>query len=108
MGEIAEMMLDGTLCECCGSFIDFGGGSGFPRYCSPQCARDRGVTCDEPMTKAERRDRPIDRGEKVRREPGGDPQQRHKPWLCECGRRFRIETGARDHWRDTHGEKGNG
>lgn len=42
MGEIAEMMLDGTLCECCGEFMD-GPSEGFPRYCSPQCAADRGV-----------------------------------------------------------------
>lgn len=33
MGEIAEMMLDGTLCERCGSFID-GDSPGFPRLCS--------------------------------------------------------------------------
>lgn len=43
MGEMAEMMLDGTLCECCGTFIDFDGGDGLPRYCSMQCARDRGA-----------------------------------------------------------------
>ena len=43
MGEIAEMMLDGTLCECCGAYIDDGEESGFPRYCSEECARDRGV-----------------------------------------------------------------
>lgn len=42
MGEIAEMMLDGTLCEGCGVYIE-GEGEGFPRYCSPQCARDRGA-----------------------------------------------------------------
>jgi len=36
MGEIAEMMLDGTLCQCCGEFI---GGEGFPQYC-PSCAKD--------------------------------------------------------------------
>lgn len=41
MGEISEMMLDGTLCECCGSFI--GSDAGFPQYCSKQCAKDRGV-----------------------------------------------------------------
>lgn len=33
MGEIAEMMLDGTLCQCCGSFID-GDSPGFPRLCN--------------------------------------------------------------------------
>jgi len=43
MGEYAEMMLDGTLCECCGTFIDDEGGDGIPRYCSNQCARDRGA-----------------------------------------------------------------
>ena len=50
MGEIADMMLEGDLCECCGCYID-GDGEGFPRYCSPQCARDRGVICDEPKKK---------------------------------------------------------
>lgn len=33
MGEIAEMVLDGILCERCGSFID-GDSPGFPRLCS--------------------------------------------------------------------------
>jgi len=32
MGEVAEMMLDGTLCEACGVFI--GSDAGFPQYCS--------------------------------------------------------------------------
>jgi hypothetical protein len=42
MGEIADAMLDGTLCECCGEYIGEGG-AGYPRYCSDQCARDRGA-----------------------------------------------------------------
>ncbi len=41
MGEIAEMMLDGTLCEGCGEYI--GSDAGYPQYCSPECAADRGV-----------------------------------------------------------------
>lgn len=41
MGEIADMMLDGTMCEGCGAFID-DAGYGIPRYCSDECARDRG------------------------------------------------------------------
>jgi len=32
MGEIAEMHLDGTLCERCGEFL--GEPCGYPRYCS--------------------------------------------------------------------------
>ena len=43
MGEIAEMMLDGTLCEGCGVYLDDDGADGFPRYCSEECARDRGA-----------------------------------------------------------------
>lgn len=31
MGEIADMHLDGTLCESCGTFI--GEPCGYPRYC---------------------------------------------------------------------------
>ncbi len=43
MGEIAEMMLDGTLCEACGEFMHEGKAGGIPRYCSVQCAASRGV-----------------------------------------------------------------
>lgn len=43
MGEMAEMMINGDLCENCGSYIDEEGGDGFPRYCSESCANDRGV-----------------------------------------------------------------
>lgn len=38
MGEIAEMMLDGTLCERCGGIID-GTTPGFPRLCE-DCEED--------------------------------------------------------------------
>lgn len=41
MGEIADMMLEGDLCEMCGSALS-GQGYGIPRYCSDECARDRG------------------------------------------------------------------
>ena len=39
MGEIADMMLDGTLCEGCGGYL---GGDGFavPLLCA-DCAKDR-------------------------------------------------------------------
>lgn len=43
MGEYADMMLDGALCEGCGTYIDDAEPQGFPRYCSNQCARDRGA-----------------------------------------------------------------
>lgn len=41
MGEIADMMLEGDLCEGCGAALD-GEGYGIPRYCSNECAKDRG------------------------------------------------------------------
>ena len=47
MGEIANMMLDVILCECCGAFIDDDDASGFPRYCCGQCARDRAALPDK-------------------------------------------------------------
>lgn len=47
MGEIAEMMINGDLCENCGEFIDDEGGDGFPRYCSSRCASDRGADEDD-------------------------------------------------------------
>lgn len=37
MGEIAEAMLDGTLCEGCGEYL--GSDIGFPQYCS-SCRSD--------------------------------------------------------------------
>lgn len=36
MGEIAEMMLDGSLCECCGEWM--GDSCGYPRTC-PDCSK---------------------------------------------------------------------
>lgn len=37
MGEIADMMLDGTMCATCGEFIHEGDADGFPRYCCDDC-----------------------------------------------------------------------
>lgn len=42
MGEIADMMINGEMCEMCGVYLE-GEAGGFPRYCSRQCADDRGA-----------------------------------------------------------------
>ena len=34
MGDIADMMLEGDMCEQCGEYLE--GGNGFPRLC-PAC-----------------------------------------------------------------------
>lgn len=41
MGEIAEMMLDGTLCACCGCILigEDEEPAGFPQYCA-ECGGD--------------------------------------------------------------------
>lgn len=39
MGEYAEMMLDGTCCQCCGEFL--GGDEGYPVFCAA-CEPDDG------------------------------------------------------------------
>ena len=74
MGDIADMMLDGTLCEMCGVYLE-GEADGFPRYCSAQCARDRGASyAPATPTKAK----------------------------CHiCGKRVRA-AGMADHVRDKH------
>ena len=52
MGEIAEMMLGGVLCEGCGCALDCDEceETGVPAYCSLSCAKDRGrgkeAVCD--------------------------------------------------------------
>lgn len=44
MGEIADAMLSGEMCEGCGEFIGcIECDNGFPTYCSPMCAEDRGA-----------------------------------------------------------------
>lgn len=40
MGDVADMMTEGTLCVGCGVALK-GEGYGIPRACSNQCARDQ-------------------------------------------------------------------
>jgi len=87
MGEIAEMMLDGTLCAACGTAMDdicdgFEA-PGFPRYCCRGCepVNYRDFPTDKPRTN----------------------QPSFRNTNCDtCGKRVR-KTGLRDHMRDKHG-----
>lgn len=49
MGEIADMMLGGVLCEMCGSALDCEECEkmGIPMYCSLGCANDRAASEDQ-------------------------------------------------------------
>lgn len=52
MGEIAEMMLGGSLCEMCGEALvcDECEEAGIPAYCSSACAKDRGASEEQVCT----------------------------------------------------------
>ena len=41
MGDAADMVLDGTLCEWCGVLVDYGASPGHPRKCDT-CLRAAG------------------------------------------------------------------
>ena len=48
MGDIAEMMLTGVLCECCGEPLPDGcSEADIPMYCCEGCAEDRGASKDQ-------------------------------------------------------------
>ena len=40
MGDMADMALDGVLCEWCGQVLDEEGGCGFPSLC-PSCQKQK-------------------------------------------------------------------
>ena len=92
MGEIADAMLDGTLCAGCGVALlegPFDVPQGFPGYCSRRCAREHGAGevfgCDSPLKR--------DRGQ----EGVG------KKFPCpNCGKRFRSAYAASQHAFDKH------
>lgn len=44
MGEIADAMIGGVMCEACGVYLecDECEDMGIPAYCSIECARNRG------------------------------------------------------------------
>lgn len=78
MGEIADMMIDGTLCESCGVFLE-GRSPGHPRRCR-RCS-----------------------GAHDRREAKfSAPSNPAKVACKECGRHVKA-TGLADHMRDKHG-----
>ena len=105
MGEIAEAMLDGTLCAGCGVALIDGPDDepqGFPGYCSRQCAKGHGAdwACDEPPARSPGQRRAA-RQNRERQDAAG------KRFPCpDCGKRFRSTVAAGQHHRDVHEPKG--
>lgn len=77
MGEIADMMLEGELCEQCGVYI--GADTGYPTLCEA-CAEENGTP--------ERKD-----------------PRKQKVKCSVCGRKVK-HMGLADHMRDVHGVRG--
>ena len=78
MGEIADMMLDGTMCQLCGEWLHEGeDGPGYPGYCA-SCQPD---------------DRPEYR----------TPTHYRHVSCPTCHRRFREKSHMKQHRRDKHG-----
>lgn len=78
MGEIADMMLDGTLCEGCGEYL--GSAGGFPRLCAG--CRRASLAVGTPYFPA--------------------PRNLAKVACPTCGRRVKA-VGLTQHQRDAHG-----
>ena len=79
MGEIADMMLDGTMCQGCGEFL--GDALGYPTYCA---------ACSPEFPDAER-------VVKVTIDAG-------KPARCpDCDKRFVNGNALGMHWDAKHG-----
>lgn len=88
MGDIANMMLDGTLCEMCGVYMP-GGSCGVPRRCRdcrPSKAEQKALNVARNLAE----------------------QAATKKHPCPtCGKRLRL-VGVPDHLRDAHGIKQGG
>lgn len=98
MGEIADAMLDGTLCEGCGCYIEDGGAEGFPRYCSEQCAKDRGAD----YALQDRREPRVPRFNRYAVK--STPPKCTAGVICPvCRKRLKL-TGLGNHIRDVHPE----
>lgn len=83
MGEVAEMMLDGTLCQGCGGFLNEEA-PGYPCYCIDCRAEAKQATKDD-NAHAHR-----------------ESQAAQKKVPCPtCGRRVKA-VGLADHVRDSH------
>jgi len=84
MGDVADMMLDGTLCEGCGVFLN-ANAPGYPCYCG-DCAGDR--------NKERKAATAVEHAAHLKRA---------KKCACPtCGKRVK-EVGLADHMRDSHG-----
>lgn len=78
MGDIADAMLDGDLCQCCGVYME--GGNGYPQTCGG---------CQRTFERA------------------GIPSVTPKVKCPTCGKKVKA-VGLKDHMRDAHSQASGG
>ncbi len=83
MGEIADMMINGLMCQCCGVFMDDMEEPGYARYCA---------ACQPPSKSQQKRFT-------ARRANAPSIFKMNCP---ECGQRVK-KVGLKDHMRAVHG-----
>lgn len=81
MGDIADMMVEGLLCEQCGGFID-GEEPGYPRNCG----------CEPELKKQQKA---------AIQKVGNRLQPKIFP-CAGCNKKFRTEHGATHHYKEVH------
>lgn len=89
MGDVADAMLGGELCEMCGVYLE-GEAEGIPRYCSAQCAKDRGAAPEQVVVKAKH---------------SWVPQPKKPKAQCPVCKQWIKQVGMTDHVRDKHEPK---
>jgi len=82
-GEIAEMMLNGTMCQGCGEFLHDGAdGPGYPGFCAG-CAPDEDLSAEHA--------------------PSGGQSAKKKAFCPLCSKRFKTAHACFQHISDKHG-----
>lgn len=94
MGEYADMILEGQMCQWCGEILE---GEGFPTLCQA-CQNEHGVDEHGNGGPEGFPGGPIDPD---LNRPAKKPRTHACP-VFGCKRKFRSHTGAADHYRDFH------
>lgn len=97
MGDIADMMLDGTLCEGCGVYM--GDAQGIPGRCAGCAEAPAPRAPKRPVARSSKADLP-----KWKQASQGDTSVRYH--CNHCLRHFPTQGGADDHVRGTHRRNG--